>query len=535
MATPNTLSLPFVKQSTVSNMQQWNNTPQQQTAWSSVLHLASLGVGVGPGVNPEMRAQPSGPGARPSTPNLRPPAPPIINTGNLGPMCVQPGDWVCSVCSFVNWRRRKVCMRCFPFAEGNEVAASLASGALIAAQLAAGISPNPTQMESLAKVTRNHRDPTASGDNGQNVVPPIARDGFTKTSSYTFAEVGPDQQSVLFGNTGSGDAVPATKDQSHNTSSFASVEAAAQRTSQMHSNQNPSTATPSLDQVLTRSLNVAEHVSGRSIVDDFKLPASVTLSRNSNTSMGAYLPQTRDERCLSPRQHASTLLPSTCDSRLGASEGMLDGSPYRCGSPVPKVNTKGIFARLSPLIRDPPSIGLSSSSSPLHSPPMSSPPFGSSAFFDGSGPASGFSTLSTSTQGSAVASRSLSKAPTSSSSPMLSTQSISPFTNSRISPLQALPSSTPLSGMRDIWLDTSSTRQRRAAPLAASTLKSRLGDSTLGSEGDVMHASRPGVLRRGVEDDDDESLVSPNPTRPRPDPIGTKSSPKRPGNQLEVQ
>ncbi|GAA5895644.1 hypothetical protein JCM6882_000360 [Rhodosporidiobolus microsporus] len=42
--------------------------------------------------------------------------PPIVNTGNQGQMVVQAGDWRCGVCSFVNWRRRKICLRCFPYA-----------------------------------------------------------------------------------------------------------------------------------------------------------------------------------------------------------------------------------------------------------------------------------------------------------------------------------------------------------------------------------------------------------------------------------
>ncbi|GAA5988651.1 hypothetical protein JCM5350_003835 [Sporobolomyces pararoseus] len=42
--------------------------------------------------------------------------PPIVNTGNQGVMVVQQGDWKCGTCSFVNWRRRKICLRCFPFA-----------------------------------------------------------------------------------------------------------------------------------------------------------------------------------------------------------------------------------------------------------------------------------------------------------------------------------------------------------------------------------------------------------------------------------
>jgi hypothetical protein len=59
--------------------------------------------------------------------------PPILNTGNRGPIshvCVfltrlrtannflvqQPGDWICLKCNYLNWRRRKVCQTCLPCA-----------------------------------------------------------------------------------------------------------------------------------------------------------------------------------------------------------------------------------------------------------------------------------------------------------------------------------------------------------------------------------------------------------------------------------
>ncbi|KAF8512102.1 hypothetical protein BU17DRAFT_96634 [Hysterangium stoloniferum] len=45
--------------------------------------------------------------------------PPILNTGNKGPIEQQPGDWLCRKCDYLNWRRRKVCQTCFPYAEGN--------------------------------------------------------------------------------------------------------------------------------------------------------------------------------------------------------------------------------------------------------------------------------------------------------------------------------------------------------------------------------------------------------------------------------
>ncbi|KZT03322.1 uncharacterized protein LAESUDRAFT_729349 [Laetiporus sulphureus 93-53] len=45
--------------------------------------------------------------------------PPIINTGNKGAAEKQPGDWICQKCHYLNWRRRKVCQTCYPYAEGN--------------------------------------------------------------------------------------------------------------------------------------------------------------------------------------------------------------------------------------------------------------------------------------------------------------------------------------------------------------------------------------------------------------------------------
>ncbi|EKM52365.1 uncharacterized protein PHACADRAFT_100718 [Phanerochaete carnosa HHB-10118-sp] len=42
--------------------------------------------------------------------------PPVVNTGNKGAAEKQPGDWVCSKCHYLNWRRRKVCQT---YAEGN--------------------------------------------------------------------------------------------------------------------------------------------------------------------------------------------------------------------------------------------------------------------------------------------------------------------------------------------------------------------------------------------------------------------------------
>ncbi|GAA96243.1 uncharacterized protein L969DRAFT_100740 [Mixia osmundae IAM 14324] len=48
--------------------------------------------------------------------------PPIQNTGNTGPLVAQEGDWTCGVCHYVNWRRRTICMRCFPQFAGKDAA-----------------------------------------------------------------------------------------------------------------------------------------------------------------------------------------------------------------------------------------------------------------------------------------------------------------------------------------------------------------------------------------------------------------------------
>ncbi|KAG7088941.1 hypothetical protein E1B28_012886 [Marasmius oreades] len=45
--------------------------------------------------------------------------PPIVNTGNRGPIAHQSGDWICKKCNYLNWRRRRVCQTCLPYAEGN--------------------------------------------------------------------------------------------------------------------------------------------------------------------------------------------------------------------------------------------------------------------------------------------------------------------------------------------------------------------------------------------------------------------------------
>ncbi|KZT23061.1 hypothetical protein NEOLEDRAFT_1137208 [Neolentinus lepideus HHB14362 ss-1] len=76
--------------------------------------------------------------------------PPILNTGNRGPIEHQPGDWVCGKCSYLNWRRRKVCQTCFPYAEGNGDSISAAVQAeriaLLASVIAKEAHPTSAQM-----------------------------------------------------------------------------------------------------------------------------------------------------------------------------------------------------------------------------------------------------------------------------------------------------------------------------------------------------------------------------------------------------
>ncbi|KAF7326877.1 RanBP2-type domain-containing protein [Mycena venus] len=72
------------------------------------------------------------------------PQPPILNTGNRGPISHQPGDWICLKCNYLNWRRRKVCQTCLPYAEGNGDSISAAVQAeRIALLTSAGRTPPP--------------------------------------------------------------------------------------------------------------------------------------------------------------------------------------------------------------------------------------------------------------------------------------------------------------------------------------------------------------------------------------------------------
>lgn len=81
---------------------------QQQPAstLAAAFQLHQMGVGIGPGVNPAISsASPCQGQARGSeskgSSSIDQNNPPIVNTGNSGPMCVQPGDWFCGQCGFV--------------------------------------------------------------------------------------------------------------------------------------------------------------------------------------------------------------------------------------------------------------------------------------------------------------------------------------------------------------------------------------------------------------------------------------------------
>ncbi|GAA5915588.1 zinc finger Ran-binding domain-containing protein [Sporobolomyces salmoneus] len=90
--------------------------------------------------------------------------PPIVNTGNQGVMVVQQGDWKCGTCSFVNWRRRKICLRCFPFA--NDIGNILTIQSQRAANLATPMSAPAHQTNFLIPdPTRGQFDfsPSATG------------------------------------------------------------------------------------------------------------------------------------------------------------------------------------------------------------------------------------------------------------------------------------------------------------------------------------------------------------------------------------
>ncbi|KAG7087496.1 hypothetical protein E1B28_013457 [Marasmius oreades] len=82
---------------------------------------------------------------------------PILNTGNRGPIAHQPGDWVCKKCNYLNWRRRKVCQTCLPYAEGNGDSISAAVQAERIALLTSVLSQTSRRSQSLTTPRRFDR------------------------------------------------------------------------------------------------------------------------------------------------------------------------------------------------------------------------------------------------------------------------------------------------------------------------------------------------------------------------------------------
>ncbi|KDR78404.1 hypothetical protein GALMADRAFT_224788 [Galerina marginata CBS 339.88] len=103
-------------------------------------------------------------------------APPILNTGNRGPISHQPGDWICQKCNYLNWRRRKVCQTCLPYAEGNGDSISAAVQAERIALLTSVLSQNQTSGGSVNTSSANQMPRSHS------LTPPQARRPFIDLS-----------------------------------------------------------------------------------------------------------------------------------------------------------------------------------------------------------------------------------------------------------------------------------------------------------------------------------------------------------------
>ncbi|KAF8182961.1 hypothetical protein BJ912DRAFT_563945 [Pholiota molesta] len=108
-------------------------------------------------------------------------APPILNTGNRGPISHQPGDWICQKCNYLNWRRRKVCQTCLPYAEGNGDSISAAVQAERIALLTSVLSQTSltggSTLDVPASVHRHGSSP-AHGQRSHSLTPPQSRRPF---------------------------------------------------------------------------------------------------------------------------------------------------------------------------------------------------------------------------------------------------------------------------------------------------------------------------------------------------------------------
>ncbi|KAL1742084.1 hypothetical protein HDZ31DRAFT_44029 [Schizophyllum fasciatum] len=132
------------------------------------------------------------------------PQPPILNTGNRGPITHQPGDWICKKCNYLNWRRRKVCQTCLPYAEGNGDSISAAVQAERIALLtnvltqtnsqpesADGLSPQGNGFSPPAQNFPPHQQglpAQQSNVRSQSMTPPQARRPFMSAASPPLAQ-----------------------------------------------------------------------------------------------------------------------------------------------------------------------------------------------------------------------------------------------------------------------------------------------------------------------------------------------------------
>ncbi|KAJ3572193.1 hypothetical protein NP233_g3242 [Leucocoprinus birnbaumii] len=106
------------------------------------------------------------------------PQPPILNTGNKGPISHQPGDWICKKCNYLNWRRRKVCQTCLPYAEGNGDSISAAVQAERIALLTSVLAQTELSQNSPGANLIPQPHPQQTLPRASSVTPPLGRRSF---------------------------------------------------------------------------------------------------------------------------------------------------------------------------------------------------------------------------------------------------------------------------------------------------------------------------------------------------------------------
>ncbi|KIK92241.1 hypothetical protein PAXRUDRAFT_830145 [Paxillus rubicundulus Ve08.2h10] len=128
------------------------------------------------------------------------PQPPILNTGNRGPIEHQPGDWICLTCNYLNWRRRKVCQTCYPYAEGNGDSISAAVQAerinLLTSLLTQNQIPLGGPSASPANVSRQQSMPSLQRQPLQEATPPSSRISQRSRCQFDSTVQYPDSQFI---------------------------------------------------------------------------------------------------------------------------------------------------------------------------------------------------------------------------------------------------------------------------------------------------------------------------------------------------